>query len=367
MSQGSNPPPMYNANGSTVAQSPSPTPSAQEQQDFGGSAAGRAILNSQYPGYPGQQQNAVASNYTGAAQAQANQSQQNTQSQTQANRPDQNTAFGYSNWYQGPDGQWHQQTGFNGALGGAAQGLEAQLAANAGHPFDNGSAARDQAIQSAYTQSTSRLDPRFNQAQEQLQAQLANEGLDPNSAAYRNAMQQFSQQRNDAYQGAMNSAIGQGTAAQQATFGENLQAQMAPFQQLEALNGLGGMPSFMGANRADPAQLLAAMTAYGNFSLGQADQNNQLLGSGLGAAGTAIGAGAGLALSDERMKENVVRHPFEVVPGVPLASFEYRHAPGQRFAGVIAQDLERVAPQHVHHTEDGLKMVDPQFAPFSIK
>lgn len=342
----------FNANGTTAA----PVTTQQQQQQIGdwlhgGAAPGAATAQN---------------NYIGSAQAQAQQSQQNTQAQTQANRPNQFTPFNSSQWTQNPDGSWTQKTNLAPGLQNALFSLQGQAAANAGQPFDNGSAARQQAIDAAYNQSASRLDPRFNQAQEQLQTQLANQGLDPNSAAYRNAMQQFGQQRNDAYQGAMNSAIGQGTAAQQATFGENLAAQMAPYQQMQSLFGLGGAPSFMGANRADPAQLLAAMTASGNYALGQQDQSNQLLGSGLGMAGNAIGAGAALALSDERTKQNIQRLPMEAIPGVPLASFEYRHQPGHKYVGVIAQDLERVAPDQVTDGPDGLKRVAAPFAPFSF-
>lgn len=364
MSMSTPPPPAFNPNGTNAA-----PPGAPQSQNFGNDFGGRLKYANAIRDYQDTSKNSAAQgNYIGAAQAQATQSQQFTGQQTTANRPDQNTAFGFSNWHQNPDGTWAQQTGFNGPLQGAVQGLQAQAAQNAGQPFDNGSAARTQAIQSAYDASSSRLNPQFSREQEQLQSQLANQGLDPTSAAYRSAMSQFGQQKNDAYQGAMNSAIGQGTAAQQATFGENLQAQMAPYQQMEALYGLGGAPSFMGAGAATPANLLAAVSGYGNYQLGQDQANAQMWGSALGGLGSAVGAGAGLALarSDERVKQNIQRLPVDAIPGVPLALFEYRSHPGQQYAGVIAQDLEKVAPDHVTEGPDGIKRVSPAFTPFSF-
>jgi hypothetical protein len=68
-----------------------------------------------------------------------------------------------------------------------------------------------------------------------------------------------------------------------------------------------------------------------------------------------------LMMSDERSKRNIVRSRFEVIPGVPFASWEYKSIPGKRFTGVIAQDLLRVAPQFVHQGDDGFLRVDYSF------
>lgn len=159
--------------------------------------------------------------------------------QTQGNRPDQNTPFGFSHWTHDANGNWTQTSGLSPDLQAAAGGLESQAKANALRGIGTGEDARNQAITGAYNQATSRLDPQWAQRDEHLSSALANQGLDPNSQAYRNAMLQQSQARNDAYGSAMNSAIGQGTAAQQATFNENLQAQQLPYQQMGALHGLG--------------------------------------------------------------------------------------------------------------------------------
>src|SRR5512140_2294144 len=91
--------------------------------------------------------------------------------QTQANRPNQQNAFGGQvNWQQGPGGQWTQTQGFGGPLGSASARLQGQAAQNLGQPVDmsqfqagTGDAARQQAIDAAYQQATSRLDPQFAQ------------------------------------------------------------------------------------------------------------------------------------------------------------------------------------------------------------
>ena len=93
-----------------------------------------------------------------------------------------------------------------------------------------------------YNQATSRLDPRFNQGQSDLNSRLANQGITAGSEAYTRAQDAFSMQRNDAYQTAMNNATAGaaadatrvqgmdlsagnfGNTAQNSIFGQNLNA-----------------------------------------------------------------------------------------------------------------------------------------------
>lgn len=167
--------------------------------------------------------------------------------QTQANRPNQTSPYGSTTWHQNPDGSWGQSNSFTPGLEGANSQLQAQMSSNYAHGLGNGDQARDQAIKAAYGQSVSRLDPQWAQREQQQNSSLANQGLDPNSEAFKNSMQGFNFARNDAYQGAMNNAIGQGTAAQQATFGENLAAYNNPLQQMSLMHGLLNMPGYSGA------------------------------------------------------------------------------------------------------------------------
>ena len=67
---------------------------------------------------------------------------------------------------------------------------------------------------------------------------------------------------------------------------------------------------------------------------------------------------ASLSGSDERIKKNVERLDVEAIPGVPFATFQYKHDPSQTHLGVIAQDLEKVRPDLVHTGPEGIKRVD---------
>lgn len=224
----------------------------------------------------------------------------------QSNRPDQTNAFGSTvQWEQAPDGSWHQKQGFGGALGGLSQGLMGQAAGEMGQPFDwsqfgeidDGSDARDQAISAYYDQATSRLNPEWAQREELAGSRLANSGLDPNSQAYRNAQRQLGNQRNDAYGGAMRSAIGAGQAAGDSVFRNSMMSrQQAISEALRkrggALGDLGqlgqflGQQNFMGVNGPD---YLAAAMGQDAANMQQWDANNFTLGELFGGIGSAAG------------------------------------------------------------------------------
>jgi hypothetical protein len=77
-------------------------------------------------------------------------------------------------------------------------------------------AGRDQVVNALYGQATSRLDPQWQKQQDAFETKLANQGITAtsNPTAYSAAMQEFGKQRTDAYNTAMNSAIGAGGAEQ---------------------------------------------------------------------------------------------------------------------------------------------------------
>lgn len=206
----------------------------------------------------------AAPDFQNQAAADANAAQANINAQTAANRPDQTTPFGYSNWTQNPDGSWTQNAGFGGQLGAASGLLQGQMMDAFGKPMLTGNQARDQAIQAAYGQATSRLDPQWAQREAGLRTQLINQGLDPTSEAFKTEMQNFNLGRNDAYSSAMNSAIGQGTQAGAALFDQNMAARNMPLQNLLAMQGFLNMPGFQGAGAArGPDSLGAAQLQYG--------------------------------------------------------------------------------------------------------
>jgi hypothetical protein len=199
-------------------------------------------------------------------------------------------------------------TQLTGGLGQAAQGLMGQ-AGQIGQPMDwsrfgqlgTGDSARDQAVNAAYGQSTSRLDPMWNQREEQTRTRLLQQGLDPNSEAARNQMTQFGQQRNDAYQGALNSAIGQGTAAGDSVFRNNmmsrqqgiseaLQQRGMPLNELRQLQGFLGQPGY----NTDNSTLSAALGGSQFAAKGAEQDRDEFMRQQEQDSGTAAGVMSGI-------------------------------------------------------------------------
>lgn len=209
---------------------------------------------------------------------------QAAEQQAASSKPTQVNPFAQSQWSRDRWGNWTQNVGLQGGAGQAATNLENQIGSQGA--LGTGDQARQQAIDAIYGQAQSRLDPQWAQTREQNQAQLANQGLDPGSEAYQTQMGNVSRAQNDAYSTAMNNAIQGGTAAQQATFGENLAAQNAPYQQLGALSGLTQGSNFA---QGQPTNYLGAATAgYQNALQGYGVQQQ---GKNSGLAGAAQLAG----------------------------------------------------------------------------
>lgn len=230
----------------------------------------------------------------------------------QANRPNQTNAFGSTLTYgKDANGNVTQTQGFGGPFGDLSKSLMGQAAGTMGQPMDwsqfgqigNGDDARNQAINAAYGQATSRLNPQWAARDEALQAQLANQGLDPQtSQAGRMAQFQQNQARNDAYGSAMNSAIMQGQAAGDSVFRNNmmsrqqaiaeaLKARGMPMAELGQLGGFLGQEGITGQSNQ-----MGAAQALSNYYLGEMDrQDSQAadiaggLFGGLGALGSLFG------------------------------------------------------------------------------
>jgi hypothetical protein len=273
---------------------------AQGYQAMGGNTGGM--------GGKGGKNGPPVPDYQGAAEA-----------QSRGSHPDINTPWGGIDWTEGPNGSWSGQVNLSpysqqalesqqqiqsgrsdlaqGLLGRAGNDLSQGIDWQSFGPLGDGSSARDQAISGAYSQATSRLDPRMQQEQTSLQAQLAGQGLNAGDAAYDNAMGNFGRQKTDAYNQAMYGAIGQGTAAQQATFGQNLASRQqgigeAYQQQYGNLNALNaalagqqvGMPSFPGMSAPGTNYMGAAQNQYqaglNTYNAGQMQQ--QGMANGLG-------------------------------------------------------------------------------------
>lgn len=210
---------------------------------------------------------------------------------TKAATAQQTNPFGVtSQWNQDPNGQLQHNQSFSGPLGQAASSMEGQAASAWGQPLDNGAQARQHAQDAIYGQETSRLDPQWQQRQHDFQTQLANQGIDPNSAAYSTAQGNFDRGRNDAYQQAnYGSIIGGGQEAQRQQQ-MDLTSRFAPEQGLAGLAGLTGQ----GQNPLLPAAIAQYQGALQNYGIQQQGKNSTMnglmgLGGNLGAASIMAG------------------------------------------------------------------------------
>lgn len=228
------------------------------------------------------------------------------QSQTANNRLDTSNPFASQTFNE--DGSVSQQ--FTGGLGTASTGLQ-QQAAGLAQPMDwskfgavgTGDQARQQAIDASYGQATSRLDPQWSQREDQMRTRLMNQGLDPNSEAFRGEMSQLGQQRNDAYGSAMNSAQMMGQSAGDSVFRNNLMSQQSaisnalrqrgmPMQELQQLQAMmGSQPQYAQDNSTMAGAMGSAQFAkqahdqQWEEAQARAAQEAQIAGAGASAAG----------------------------------------------------------------------------------
>lgn len=267
-------------------------------------------------------------------------------------------------------------------------------------------AARTQAQNAAYANATSRLDPQFAQAGEQLDTKLANQGFGANSTATANARDQAARDKNDAYSLAQNNAVTQGNtaandlfaqqlgqgqfansaAAQQYSqnqgqaafnntasgqqFGQDAQAaqfanqarqqalQEQAYVQNQPINQFNSLMSSsqLGTPQAinyTPSQVANtdvtgayALQAQAQQAAAQraASQSSGLMG-GLFSLGSAA-LQAAPYMSDVRLKKNI-RRVGTLKPGIGTYVYEYVWGGGER-VGVLAQEVAMVSPQAIH-------------------
>lgn len=194
----------------------------------------------------------------------------------------------------------------------------------------------------AYQAITSRLNPTWEAREESQRQRLANQGLTPGGEAYENSMREFNTGRNDAYQQAALASLNNAS-----------QFYNMPLNTFNALR--------TGAQVQNPQFQQYAQAPYGNAAQAQGQfaqglynadvgQQNAMMGGlfGLGSAGlSAYGlmnaAPAALAISDRRLKSNIVRvgeHPL----GIGIYEYDIF---GERQRGVMADEVEKVRPEAV--------------------
>lgn len=304
---------------------------------------------------PGPQDPPAPPDYTGAARA-----------QTASQMVNQYTPYGSMEYSQrGTDPQGNplyssninldpqvQQTlntqlGLSNDLGGMAQGQIPGLQNQYSHPMDMSSVG--DIANTAYGAMTSRLDPQWNQRQQQQETQLANQGLSPGTEAYTNAMRDFNNARNDAYQQANLGAI--------QTMPQTYQLAAQQYQQpLNIFNALrtGAQvqnPQFSPQGQGTPyMQAAQAQGQYAGdvYNAGVGANNAMTQGLfGLGGAGL-------IAASDRRLKTDIKR--IGTRNDLPWYSFTYLW--GEKSEGVMADEVLKVKPEAVIRLPSGYLAVD---------
>lgn len=190
-----------------------------------------------------------------------------------------------------------------------------------------------------YDLGADRLNPRIDSQRAALETKLANQGVQPGSAAWNAEIGTFNEGANDAY----NSLLLNGY--QQAW--NNMMAERAqPINEITALmsGSQVALPNYnmnqpMPIPTTDNAKIITdiyngELDAYGTQMSGY----NSLMGGLFGLAGSII--------SDRRLKRDIVE--IGAARGLPVYEFRYQWEPeGARRVGFMAQDVAQVYPQAV--------------------
>ncbi|AGA64508.1 hypothetical protein B488_05160 [Liberibacter crescens BT-1] len=184
-----------------------------------------------------------------------------------------------------------------------------------------------------------RMNPLLDQRRQQLQTQLANQGLQPGSVAYNRAMDEADRQENDAHMAAILNA------GQEQNRVSDLNS--SRINQLNALMNIAKNqnPGFIGT----PSRNVGDVN-YGNIAQNSYADQVARWKNGQDNALQWAGFGLGL-LSDVRAKTDI--QPVGTL-------YEYRYLddpPEKRRIGVMAQEIEHIRPEAVSVDDQGLKRV----------
>lgn len=218
--------------------------------------------------------------------------------------------------------------------------------------------ALKQAQNAYYGLETSQLDPYYAEQQRGLQTQLANQGFVQGDAGYGTAMDDFQRQKDAAYQNASNNAIanagnyeqqqyGMAQSAYQQQLQNYEQSRAQPINELATLMGTSGgvtLPQFSATPQTSVQSTDVTTPAYNSYNAqvnafqNQQQNNQSLLGSVFGLAGTALGGW----LSDPDSKTDVASvSPADVlqkVRSLDVPSWRYKGG-AKRHIGPMADDF----------------------------
>lgn len=188
----------------------------------------------------------------------------------------------------------------------------------------------------------------------QMEQRLSQQGLQPGTQAYDDAMRNQVYGTEKAHNDFMLNSYGTGMETA-------LTERNQPINEISALMGGGqvSQPSFanntpqVGVNGTDVASIQA------NVNAANSANNSSMLGGlfGLGAAGLGGWAKSGFAFSDERLKEDIEQVGETPIDGVNVYEFKYKGSPMIQL-GAMAQEVEKKVPEAVKTHPSGYKMVN---------
>jgi len=208
---------------------------------------------------------------------------------------------------------------------------------------------------------SARLTPQFQRDENALRTQLINAGIRPGTEAWNTEMTRLGQSKSDA----LNQLV---LGGRQQSINEILTERNQPLNEIIGLmsGSQVSQPGFTNTPQSQVAGVDYAGMVQNNYNNAmkqyQADMssNNAAMGGMFGLGGTlgaaAIKYGAPLMLSDRRAKENI-RRVGTLDNGLPVYLYTYI-GDDTPMIGVMADEVEVVAPHAVVTGADGLKRVN---------
>ena len=196
----------------------------------------------------------------------------------------------------------------------------------------------------------SRLQPQLDRGRSRAENQLANQGIQVGSEAWRSAQSDLGNSENDAYMQAALRGIDLTQQARQQGMAEQGFYSQMPINLLNAVRSGSQVQTPQGGSGGPAANYLGAAQGQHQAALGQ-------YGADVGAYNNNMASLATLAaamMSDRRLKSNIERigtHPR----GFGLYRYEIF---GEKREGVMADEVEKVIPEAVLTHPTGFKMVD---------
>jgi len=200
---------------------------------------------------------------------------------------------------------------------------------------------RQSVADALYGRATQYMGQQFGDQEAALNTQLQNQGLTQGSEAYERAMRNFMQTRNQAYEGAANSAVINADTASNNAVSRIAQLLAATKETTPTAAGAGGGADILSALQSQYSSDLASSNAD---AARKAQQQQALLQTGLSAA---------MFFSDRRLKSKI--NLIGVAAGLPAYEYEIF---GKRERGFMADEVETLYPDAVHKHPSGYLMVD---------